>query len=367
VQGLPARRRFIDLPFRIHGGDPVWVPPLRYAVWDRLSKRHPAAEHQEWALWTAHRQGRPVARIGACVDRLFNEFQGQSWVWVGFFEAFDDAEAAAALFRTAWDWGRARGATTAVGPASFTTNDECGLLVEGFDSPPAVLTTHNPPYYEHLWTDAGWEPAMDLWGWRGDRPALGLSERQRHSLDRIMRKGDIRIRELNMKDFDADVLRFFDIYSASWARNWGFAPMTEAEVRHLAKDLKQLCDPSLVLFAERASGESVGAALALPDVNESLGHIRSGRLLPVGWARLLLGVRRASGVRILALGVRPEVRTRALGPFLYEELAQRVLARPGMKWAEGSWVLATNTAMNKACEALGGHRTKTWRMYQRTL
>jgi hypothetical protein len=344
------------------------VPPLRYAVWDRLSKRHPAAEHQEWALWTAHRHDRPVARIGACVDRLFDDFQGTSWVWVGFFEAFDDAEAAAALFETAWSWGRQRGATVAVGPASFTTNDECGLLVDGFDSAPAILTTHNPPYYERLWTGAGWQPAMDLWGWRGQLGTdTGLSERQRRSLDRLLRRDDFRVRELRMDDFDADVMRFFDVYSSAWARNWGFAPMTAAEVRHLAKDLKHLVDPTLVLFAERASGEPVGAALALPDVNEALRHLRSGRLLPVGWLRLLTGVRRVGGVRVLALGVNPDVRSRALGPLLYDELAQRMMARPHARWAEGSWVLASNTAMNRACEALGGRRTKTWRMYERTL
>ena len=344
------------------------MPPLRYAVWDRLSRRHPAASHQEWALWTAHRDGRAVGRIGACVDRMFDEFQGQAWVWVGFFEAFDDPEAAAALFETAWAWGRDKGAKTAVGPASFTTNDECGLLVEGFDSPPAILTTQNPPYYEGLWTASGWEPAMDLWGWRGDLDThAGLSERQQRSLDRLLSRDDFRVRELRMDDFDAEVKRFFDVYTSAWARNWGFAPMTEAEVRHLAKDLKQLVDPTLVLFAERASGETVGAALALPDANESLLGIRSGRLLPLGWLRLLRGVRRAHGVRVLALGVNPEVRSRALGPYLYKELADRVKARPHVTWAEGSWVLATNAAMNRACEALGGQRVKTWRMYQKAL
>ncbi|HEX3622023.1 MAG TPA: GNAT family N-acetyltransferase [Acidimicrobiales bacterium] len=363
-----ARRRFIDLPFRIHGHDPSWVPPLRYAVWDRLSSRHPAGEHQEWALWTAHRHGRPVARIGACIDRLFDRFQAKSWLWVGFFEAFDDAEAAAALFETAWDWGRRHGATTAVGPASFTTNDECGLLVDGFDSAPSVLTTHNPPYYERLWTAAGWEPAMDLWGWRGDLDTNpGLSDRQRRSLDRLSRSHDFEVRELDMKDFDADVLRFFQVYSSAWERNWGFAPMTEAEVRHLAKDLKQIVDPSLVLFAQRSTGETVGAALALPDVNESLRSVRSGRLLPFGWVRLLVGTRRAHGVRVLALGVDSEVRSRALGPLLYHELAQRIMARPHATWAEGSWVLASNTAMNRACEALGGRHVKTWRMYEHQL
>jgi GNAT superfamily N-acetyltransferase len=367
VTGRIDRYRFVDLPFRIFGKDPSWVPPLRMAVHDRLSPRNPAAEHQEWATWMAWRRGRVVGRIGACVDRLFDEFQSQRWVWVGFFESFDDPDAANALFEQAWSWGRERGATVATGPASFTTNDECGLQVDGFDRLPLVLTTQNPPYYERLWTSAGWEPAIDLWAWEADRAGLALSDRQRQSLDRLRRRNDLHVRELRMADFDAEVGRFFEVYNAAWAQNWGFAPMTEGEVRHLAKNLKQLIDPTLGIFAEDADGRPVGVALALPDTNEALRHIRSGRLLPFGWARLLWGIKHARRVRVLALGVRPEVRSRALGPLLYQALADNALANRRLELGEASWVLSTNTAMNHAMAALGGQRSKTWRMYQRAL
>lgn len=367
VRGRAGRYRFVDLPFRIFGGDPSWVPPLRMAVHDRLSPKHPASEHQEWALWMAYRRGRPVARIGACVDRLFNEFQGLSWVWVGFFESFDDPDATTTLFEQAWAWGQARGATVATGPASFTTNDECGLLVEGFDRLPLILTPQNPPYYEGLWRHAGWEPAMDLYAWENDLAAVHLSDRQRKGLDRLRQKDDLHVREMNMADFDAEVGQFFEVYRAAWARNWGFTPMTEAEVRHLAKSLKPLIDPRLVLFLERPSGEAVGAALALPDTNEALRGIRSGRLVPLGWARLLWGIRHARHIRVVALGIRPEIRNRALGPVLYQALLERARSRPHAVKGEASWILASNTAMNKAAEAMGGHRTKVWRMFQRQL
>jgi len=368
VRSRMDRYRFVDLPFRLFGDNPGWVPPLRLAVHDRLSPKHPAAEHQTWCTWIAYRDGAPVGRVGACVDRTFDEFHGLSWAWVGFFEAFDDPGAAAALFETAWAWSREHGATVATGPASFTTNDECGLQVDSFDSVPLVLTPQNPAYYEPLWLGAGWEPAMDLWSWEAERHEIGLSDRQKHGLERLRRRDDLHIREMRMKDFDAEVGRFFEVYNKAWAHNWGFAPMTEAEVRHLAKDLKQIIDPTLGLFVENAAGEQVAVALALPDTNEALrAHVRSGRLLPLGWAHLLWGVRHARRVRVLALGVRPDVASRAVGPMLYQALAERTLAHPRMQSGEASWILSTNTPMNKALAGLGGHRGKTWRLYQRTL
>jgi hypothetical protein len=149
VRGGGELRRFIGLPFRLFGEDPAWVPPLRSSVKDRLSPKHPAHQHQETALWLAERDGRTVGRIGACVDRLFNDFQDQAWAWVGFFEAADDPEVAGALFEEARGWASSKGMSTMVGPGSFTTNDEpLGLQVDGFAHPPMVMTAQNPPYYE---------------------------------------------------------------------------------------------------------------------------------------------------------------------------------------------------------------------------
>jgi len=365
ITGAGGRRRFVDLPFRLFGDDPTWVPPLRMAVMDRLSPKHPANSHQQTALWMAWRDGRPVGRIGACVDSLFDDFQQQHWGWIGFFEAADDVEVAAALFDTACSWAAAHGAQTCVGPASFTTNDECGLQVDGFEHPPYLLTIQNPPYYERLWTAAGWEQAMDLWGWHLERSLLGLSERQNRLLKRLERRDDLRIRPVRMKDYNAEVSRVFDVYNAAWARNWGFAPMTEPEVRHLAKDLKQILDPDLALIAETPDGVPVGVAIALPDANEAMAGVRNGRLLPTGWWTLLRGVRRATRARVFALGVRPELQNRAVGLRLYGELLGRALAKSQYTSGEASWILSTNAPMNQPLEALGARRYKTWRMYQR--
>lgn len=356
----------MDLPFQLFGSDPTWVPPLRSAVYDRLSSHHPALTHQEVRLWLARRDGRPVARLGACVDSMFNEFQDESWAWVGFFESADDQEAAQSLFSRAWEWAADKGVKTCVGPASFTTNDECGLLIEGFEQPAYIFTAQNPPYYERLWVQSGWEQAMDLYGWTALRPGVDLSERQRSVLKRIAERGKLTVRGVRMDRFDEEVSLFFELYSSAWARNWGFAPMTEAEVRHIARDMKRLIDPEVALFVER-EGVPIAACLCLPDANEPMAKVRSGRLLPFGWYHLLRGLKRPNRYRVFALGVRPEYQNLAVGPLLYGEIIGRLKAKPEVETSEASWILANNERMNNAIEAVGGYRHKTWRMYQRPL
>jgi ribosomal protein S18 acetylase RimI-like enzyme len=367
VAGRRGRRQFVDVPFRLFRDDPTWVPPLRMSVHDRISPRHPANQHQVTRLWMAFRDGEPVGRIGACVDRFFNEYQNVAWGWVGFFEAADDPAAVEALFDVAWRWLKLQGATTAVGPASFTTNDDTGLLVEGFDDPPYFLEVQNPQYYERLWLANGWEQAMDLWAWRIVRGQEKLDERQQRTLARLQERSKLTIRAMRIKDFDAEVKRLFEVYNAAWSKNWGFAPMPEPEIKHLAKQLKQLVDPDITLVVEKPDGEPVAVAIVLPDVNQVMAKLPSGRLLPVGWYHLLRGVPRVTRVRIFALGIKPEQQSLAIGPLLYHEILVRLRARTQLNEAQASWILATNDRMNKAIESLGGVRSKVWRLYQRPL
>jgi GNAT superfamily N-acetyltransferase len=367
IRNLVGRHQFVDVPFRIHGGDPGWIPPLRMTVYDRRSPRHPAMAHQRTALWVALRHGRPVGRIGACFDTAFNAHQGVSWAWAGFFDAFDDSAAATALFDTALEWAGQQGATTCVGPASFTTNDELGLQVDGFNIPPTIMTTQNPPYYERLWVDAGWEPAMDLLAWHFDKETTALSARQRERLDRLRSAAKIRARQVNMDDWDADVGRFFEVYNAAWQDNWGFAPMPEPEIRHLAKQLKQIINPRWAFGLETEDGEAVAVCLALPDVNPLMAKVRSGRLAPFGWAPLLAGRRKVTHARVWALGVRPNRQHLALGPLLYAEIVERLASDPYIRSAEASWTLASNTRINRQLESMGAHRSKLWRLYQRAV
>ncbi|HTW11012.1 MAG TPA: hypothetical protein VME46_26160 [Acidimicrobiales bacterium] len=365
VQNLLAKRAFIDLPFCLHGQDRAWVPPLRASVYDRLSSRHPAHAHQYWQLWTAYQASRRVGRIGACIDTLFNQRQGEAWAWVGFFESVDDEEVARSLFDVALDWSRRQGARTAVGPANFTTNDELGLLVEGFGTPAVILTLENPPYYEKLWLAGGWDQVMDLYGYQFLRDTTALSERQRRTLERLRERAGVKVRELRMDDFEADVGRFFKLYNEIWQQNWGFVPMPEAEVRHLAKQLKPLINPRWAFALERA-GDPVAVCLAVPDANQLMLKVRSGRLIPTGWATLLLGVKKLKHVRVVVLGVRPDVQSAGLGPMLYAEIVNR-LYDDGLEVAEASWTLATNHRINKQLEDMGARRYKIWRLYRQEL
>jgi hypothetical protein len=367
VSGWRGRHQFVDVAFRLFGDDPNWVPPLRMSVLDRISPKNPANEHQVTRLWIAYRDGQPVGRIGACVDSFFNEYQNVSWGWVGFYEVVDDDEVVTALFEVAWQWLKLQGATTAVGPASFTTNDDIGLQVDGFEYPPYFLTVQNPRYYERHWVGHGWEQAMDLWAWKFHRGAVNLDERQRKTLARLRARTKLTIRTMSMKDFDAEVKRLFEVYNAAWSKNWGFAPMPEAEIKHLAKSMKQLVDPDITLVVEKPDGEPVGVAIILPDVNEIMPKLRSGRLLPIGWYHLLRGVPKVTRVRFFALGIKPEHQTLALGPLVYQEALDRLMARSQIVESEASWILASNDRMNNAIQTLGGTRYKTWRLYQRPL
>jgi hypothetical protein len=287
------------------------------------------------------------------------------WGWVGFFDTFDDPEVAGALFDTACDWAAGRGAEVCVGPACFTTNDELGLLVEGFDRPPTLLTLQNPRYYESLWVEQGWQPAVDLWAWHFDKAFTRLSERQRQTLDRIQQRARVRVRGIRMNDFDAEVGRFIEVYNAAWSENWGFAPMPAAEIHHLAKQLKQIINPNWAFGVETDDGQVVGVCLALPDMNLLMRDVRSGRLLPFGWYPLLRGRRRVTQARVWALGIRPDHQHLALGPLLYREIVDRLQADPYIRTAEASWTLATNHRINDQLAALGGTRSKVWRLYRR--
>jgi len=179
-----------------------------------------------------------------------------------------------------------------------------------------------------------------------------------------MKRGDLSIRTMRMDEFDKEVDRFFEIYHSAWARNWGFAPMKEAEVRHQAKNLKQILDPELALMVEQG-GEAVGVSLTLPDANQPMMKVRSGRLLPLGWWHLLRGLKKTTRARVWALGVRSDIQSRAVGPLLYAKIIDDLRVHPRIEWVEASWILATNTPMNSAIEGMGAERYKTWRMYKR--
>jgi GNAT superfamily N-acetyltransferase len=329
-------------------------------------EKNPFFEHAEAEYFLAWRDGEPVGRITAHVDHRFNEFQDNDWGMFGFFEAIDDQEVARALLDTAENWLRERGRDRMVGPMDFSTNHECGVLVEGFDVKPQILESWHQPYYQRLLEGYGLTKAADLYKW-----SLHMTARQSRLLpvleelaDKLEPEHGITVRNMTRRDFKQEVERFMDVYNKAWERNWGFVPLTENELRAYAKDLKPILDENWAFIAEK-DGETVGAALTLLDYNEILAKV-NGRLLPFAWARFLRAKDTIKWVRVWALGVLPEYQHTGVAAKFYIEHFEAAARRP-QKGGETGWILESNTAMNKAMEAMGGDIVKTYRIYEKPL
>jgi GNAT superfamily N-acetyltransferase len=370
VEGKGDRKQFLDLPYRLYATEKRWVPPLRMERKEHLDPaKNPFFEHAEVQFFLALRDGRVVGRISAHIDRNLNEFQDNRWGLFGFFECEDDPEAARALVDAAEAWLRERGRDRMVGPMDYTTNDECGVLIEGHERPPIILCPWQHPYYQRLLEEAcGLAKAMDLLMWE-----LHISDKSKvhHSIwdvaDAVEPRHGIVVRSFRKRDLQDEVTKFLEIYNAAWERNWGFVPLTEKEVRHYAKQLKPVLDENWAYIAERKdTGEVVGAALTLPDFNQVLAKIKDGRLLPFGWLVALRNRKKVDRVRVFALGVKPEYQHTGVAARMYQmhfEAAERTPQTGG----EMGWILETNKAMNRAMEGMGGKVVRKYRVYEREL
>jgi GNAT superfamily N-acetyltransferase len=358
--------RFIKLPFRLYREQPNWVPPLIYERKRHLSReKNPFFDHAEAEYFLALRDGQVVGRISAHVDHLLNEYQDNEWGLFGFFESEDDQEVADALFKAAEDWNRQHGRERMVGPFDFSTNHECGLLVDGYELKPQILEFWHHPYYQGLFENAGMAKAMDLYKWH-----LEIQDREKilpvifELAEKVESEHGVIVRRMRKKDFESEVRRFMEVYNAAWEKNWAFVPLTDAELRDYAKQLKPLLDERWAWIAEK-DGDTAGAALTLLDWNEVLIDM-NGRLLPFGWLKFLRGRNKIRHVRVFALGVKPEYQHTGVAAKFYVEHfdeAERNLAKSG----EMGWILETNTAMNRGMEAMGGRIVKRYRLYEKLL
>ena len=362
-------KRFIDLPYRLHARDPVWVPPLRRDVESLLSRtRNPFFEHAEAEYFIAERAGQVVGRIAAISNRLHNETHGDRVGFFGFFETVDDQSVADALLEKAAEWCRARSHNVLRGPASFSVNDECGLLVDGFESPPTLMMPHNPRYYVSLLEQAGFAKAKDLWVYQGgtEEHYVPVPERLARGTELIRQRQGITLRPLNLRDFQGEIERIKELYNNAWEKNWGFVPMTEHEIDHLAEQFKPVVIPELVPMAEK-DGKLIGFGITLPDLNVVFRRHRSGRLFPMIldllWSLKLKRIRRA---RILLLGVLPEYRGKGVDAMLYHWIWTRSGERR-IYWGEAGWILEDNPAMNAGLEKMTFRVYKTYRLYDRKI
>lgn len=361
-----SMKPFIDLSWTVNAGDPAWVPPLRMALEPVLDRnKHPFHQHAEVAYFLAERGGRVAGRIAAIVNHQYNQYHAPDRTgFFGFFESVDDTAVSAALLDAASAWLRARGMQVMRGPFNFSTNDEFsspGVLIDGFDTPPTVMMSHNPPYYGRLMDAAGMGKSKDLLAyWIQPR----VPERLRNTMERLGKRAGVTIRSVRMKDLKEEVGRVQEVYNAAWSQNWGFVPMTEAEFHHLAKELRPVVDPDLILLAEKADGEPIGFLLALPDLNRAFSHLPNGKLFPFGVFKFLWHQRRIRTARILTLGLKPGYQHLGLGAVMYTRLLEIGMAK-GYQGAEGSWILEDNPEMCTALEKMGADAYKRYRVYER--
>ncbi len=368
VSGPRDLKTFIKLPFRLHRGTP-WVPPLIVERREFLNReKNPFFGHAEAEYFLAERDGEAVGRITAQVDERWTEHNGGSDGMFGFFECERDPDTAAALLGAASSWLRERGRERMLGPMDFTMNDECGLLIDGFDLEPFVLEPWHPPHYRELIEGLGLTKAMDLLMWKLELGSLKKGDRFHDMIHQAAEASasehGVVVRKMRKRDLEDEVNRFMEVYNAAWDRNWGFVPVTEEEVRFQAKNLKPILDENWAMIAER-EGEVVGAALTLPDVNQVLRRM-NGRLLPLGWLRFLTGRRRIDRVRVFALGVKPAYQHFGVAAALYVRHIETA-ARVRQKWGEMGWILEVNEPMNRAMEGMGGEVTKRYRIYEQPL
>lgn len=361
VDDEPGLKQFLEFPYSLYRNDPFWVPPLRIAQKELFDERkHPFYAHASVQCFLARRNGAVLGRVAAIHNRKHNEFHGEEAGFFGFFESVEDGRVAEGLLDSARQWLRGKGARVMRGPVNPSTNYECGLLVDGFDSSPQVMMPYNPRYYDGLIRQAGLRKAKDLYAYYilTDEMAAGRVERV---AARAAETNQVRVRPIRMDAFYDDVEQVWEIYNSAWSRNWGFVPMTRDEFLFMAKEMKAILEPGFVLLGE-VNGRVVGFALGLPDINRALKHAR-GRLFPLGLFKILYHKRSIRSVRVLVLGVVEAYRTVGVAAGFYAELFRHA-KRLGYRDCEMSWVLEDNRLMNRSIEAFGGKRYKTYRIYE---
>jgi GNAT superfamily N-acetyltransferase len=331
-------------------------------------RKHPFFLHGAAEKFIAYRDGVPRGRIMVSDDPRYNEEHKTNVGCFGSFESADDPEMAHALLDTAAQWLRGRGRTSIMGPIDYSTNYLCGLLVNGFNTPPRILDNHNPPYYAGLLESWGLAKAKDLFSWWFD-DAKNMRAMWRDRAERISRRGSIKIREFNLRDFDNEVQRCNFVYNTAMERNWGFVSLTEAEFRYMAKRLKEMAEPKMVLLAE-VDGYPVGFSITLPDLNEAARPL-NGRLfnygVPINAVRFLWRKRRVKSARMIVLDVLEKYRRRGIAEMLILKTLEFGRDVAGYTGGELGWTLEDNYLVNQTIEAVGAKKYKIYRIYDKQL
>jgi hypothetical protein len=360
--------QFIKLPWNIYKNDPSWVPPL---IMDRkklLNKNtNPFFQHSEMDLFLAFKDRKIAGRIAAITNENHNKFHEDNVGFFGFFESINDIEVSNALFATVENWLTDHGKNGILGPMNPSTNDEAGLLIDGFDTPPFVLMCHNPSYYSELIEKYGFTKAKDLWAWyiNSETANKNISEKMYRVAEKSVEKYGLTVRTINFKNMKQEVKILKEIYNNAWSKNWGFVPMTDDEFNHLAADMKQVADEDFIFIVEK-EGRPIGFSLTLPNINEVLIKIKNGKLFPTGLFKLLFGLKKVKTVRVITLGIIKEYQFAGFSSIMILKTIKTALDK-GLKGGEMSWILEDNQAMNSPIESLGSKKHKIYRIYHKQI
>jgi len=362
VASKADQKQFLDLPWRLYRDTPQWVPPLLQNHKELLGfTKHPFYETNEIQTFLAYSDGQVVGRVAAILNRGHIERHEEPVGFFGFFESEDNEEIAKALFAEVRTWLAERGATIVRGPANPSLNYECGLLIDGYDKRPTFMMTYNLPYYGQLLESVGFEKVEDMAAFWGHVEMLdSLDKKLEFVIEEATRRFNVKIRQMNTKNFDKEVRMFLDVYNQSLGGTWGFVPLMEGEIDHMSKSLKHLIVPEMTSVAE-VDGRPIGAVFALLDYNPRIKAI-NGRLFPFGFIRLLWNRKKIPKVRLMSTNVVPEYQKWGVGLVAMARLVPDILAW-GIQEVEFSWVLESNTLSYKSLKRGGAMLEKTYRMY----
>jgi GNAT superfamily N-acetyltransferase len=360
-------RRFLRVPYAIYRGDPHWVAPLLGDRRKVLGPDNPFFEHARMALWVATRDGRDVGSVAGVVDQHHNARHREATAFFGFFESVNEPEVSRLLLGAAGEWARRLGMTRLLGPMNPSINEECGLLVEGFDSSPVVMTTYNPDYYPALLVSAGLRRCKDMVAYDIALDDSRLARLERLGARALATARGVTIRPIDKRALARDLAKMQEVFNVAWDDNWGHVPMTPAEVDFMARRLLPLVDEKLILLAE-VGGETVAFILGVPDFNEALRRLR-GRLMSPRLALALpylAGFRRPRRTRVIAMGIRREYRQRGIDAALMAPCL-RAMLRDGYQRCEISWILEDNALMRRIGDVFGGRLYKRYALYERAV
>ena len=356
--------KFIKFPWDVYKNDKNWVPPLivdRKKVFSKV--KNPFFQHAEADYFLAYKNDKIVGRIAAIKNDLHNSTHEDKVGFFGYFECMNDQEVANKLFNTAAEWLKQRGLTAMRGPANPSVNDEYGMLLEGFDDPPRLLMTYNPEYYLTLCDYYGLAKIKDLYAYKLDTEKVLGSEKLARVAEIARKRSNIVIKSLDMKNFQSELEKVKEIYNRAWEKNWGFVPMTEAEIDAMAEDLKMLIEPGLVLFGE-VDGKTIGFSLCMLDYNHIFKQM-NGKLFPYLY-KIWTKKKEIKWARVITLGVIPEFQRRGLDAVFYWENVTRA-KKMGILYGEASWILEDNAMMNRGAEVMQGEIYKKYRVYEKAL